>query len=325
MLLVPYKALTPEAFHAAMGTQPREGGEATDLVSQIEYLKQRNARLERQLQALQRQLLSDSQRGVQAPPRVAASSDESRTLPRLAPVQHGNKKAVPLKIAVAGGSAAEPEESWEPLEERVEPEEPDAPIAEELPMVTQAEEPRMEMETEEPEVLEATAPPTEAERAQARSLYEKSRMFPTDSPEGIPLLEQALELDPSNAVYQKALIVRLYECERYQECTRRGMSFVDRGSTDVTLNIYIGAAYAKLDEYQHALEAADRVLQLEPHNKFGLYNRALNLYQLGRPEAAEAFETFLEKAEGDAAMQAYREQAKTMLQQIREAQAESSV
>lgn len=192
------------------------------------------------------------------------------------------------------------------------------PIAEETPRPPETPKPPVKPEVKKPETAKAEEPPKvapvlDAPNAEARRFFEESEKYPTASKEGIAPLEKALNLDPNNVAYQRRLVVRLYESGQYPLAAQRGEAFVKRGSSDVNMNIYVGAAYSQLGKYREALEATNRVLAMEPNNGYAQYNRAMNLQQMGDPKAADAYKSFLKQFGSEPAFADYANKAKESL------------
>jgi tetratricopeptide (TPR) repeat protein len=170
----------------------------------------------------------------------------------------------------------------------------------------------------EPGAKPTPRPATEAEpdKEDAQILYNESKRFALNAPEGIPPLEKALELAPDNAAYQRDLVTRLYSTGKVSACAQRGEEFVRRGTVDESLNLYVGAAYWSLKEYRKALEATERVLKINPDNGYALFNRAMNLYGLSEPAAAQAFRTFLDRFGNDPVFEKYAATARSSLNKL---------
>ncbi|HBF33040.1 TPA: hypothetical protein DDW35_00615, partial [Candidatus Sumerlaeota bacterium] len=171
-----------------------------------------------------------------------------------------------------------------------------------------------------PEIPKAETPKpataSSAGNAEAKKLFEESEKLPTSNKGGIAALEKALTLDPNNPTYQRQMVVRLYDTGEYALAAQRGDAFAKRGSTDVDMNLYIGAAYSRLGRHREALDAANRVLTVSKNNGYALFNRALNLKALGDPKATDAYKTFMEQCGSDPAFANYTEPAKAALKEL---------
>lgn len=332
---------TREALAPAAGTQDPLAQESL-LLQELAALRQENAHLRQQL----------SQKGGAAPqtasqkkPAQVEEKSQPKALPKLPKPRRDHIPATSMKDSVAlhrksspPSTAAQKQETPAQHEEmaHAEPESHDAEkepahsdvevtqtAAHEEPETHEAEVAHEEAEAHDEEQAQAeeametlSLEPTETDRARAKELYEQSRKLPNTSREGIPPLEKAIQLDPDKVLYQRALVIRLYETGQYSKAAERGEAFVRRGAKDINLNIYTGAAYSQLGKYRKALEAAERVLKMDEKNGYALYNRALNLYQLGDPQAADAFRTFLQVAGNDPSLRASVEQARGFLKKL---------
>jgi tetratricopeptide (TPR) repeat protein len=235
---------------------------------------------------------------VQADEKAAAAEKESEAVaeekPEAAKSEHVQlelEKPAKAETAPSETHGAEAEKPAEPTEATA----PEAAAAEAKPDAT-----------------ESTA--TDAETAKAK--FEESAKYPGKSQSGIDLLEEAVRLDPGNPKYQRALVTRLYFSGQYSACAKRGEEFVDGGTNDTDMNLFIGAAYSELTQYDKAIRAIDRVLALDPSNHYAMYNRALNLYHMQDPSASEAFRKYLRVSKDDPAQARWIPDAEERLQEL---------
>ena len=165
------------------------------------------------------------------------------------------------------------------------------PEAKETPEATPSPEP-----TASPAPAETPATPANTEdtkKSDAQAKFEESQKFPSNSPAGVKPLEEAIALDPANDKYKRALVMRLYYAKQFSAATAKGEKFIQEGSKDIDLYLFVSAAYSASLEYSKALTVIDRILKIQPTNGYALYNRALNLYLKKDPGAAEAFRYYL--------------------------------
>ena len=241
-------------------------------------------------------------------PGAPPSTTGERPTPQPAPTPAGPRaeepSATPKPTPVAGSVAPQPTPAPEPTPTP-------KPTPSGLP--TLAPTPSIE-----PAAKPTPRPVTEAEpdKEDAQTLYNESKRFALNAPEGIPPLEKALELAPDNVAYQRDLVTRLYSTGKVSACAERGEEFVRRGTVDESLNLYVGAAYWSLKEYRKALEATDRVLKINPDNGYAVFNRAMNLYGLSEPGAAQAFHTFLDRFGGNPEFEKYAATARSSLNKL---------
>ena len=164
--------------------------------------------------------------------------------------------------------------------------------------------------------LAQPAPQESTDQEKAKAKYAEALRYPTTSSDGIKPLEEAVNLSPNNGEYQRALVTRLYYTGQFVACAKRGDGFVKQGSTDVTIFIFVGAAYTALTDYPHALSIIERAIVMDPKNGYALYNRALTLDLMNDARAAEAFRRYLQVARNDPGQAQWVPEAEKKLQEL---------
>ncbi|MBN1866393.1 hypothetical protein JW916_03780 [Candidatus Sumerlaeota bacterium] len=207
----------------------------------------------------------------------------------------------------SGASVAEPPEAASPPETTEEPaatmERPEGPPAFESPLGGE----------------DADAPSPQVDPGKAERFFTESEKYPVSSKEGIIPLERALKLHPDNPRYRMELVTRLYFTRQYEQCVARGKEFLGQEGADPNLNHFIAAAYYETKNYKEALDVIAAILERDPRDMDGLYNRALNLAAMNdAPKAIEAYRRYLEVARGasDARHVKYIQEAEEALQKI---------
>ena len=268
--------------------------------SEIDQLRQENKRLRKENSDLHAQLAT-AEKSLR---KTAQTSAESQ-ISSATGLESGEEETKPATKSrkttkVAEGAGKTKPEATTKIEKRLPPLSPFAetvtttqtastgtPAAEKTTTPSQTEPTPQAKPTAAPETKE----PTNEDKAKAK--FEEAQRYASTSSQGIKPLDEALELDPNNVEYQRALVTRLYYSKQYTTCARRGEEFIKGGATDSTIFIFTAAAYTSLNENTKALAILDRALKIDSKNGYALFNRALNLYTIKDPRAAEAFRYYL--------------------------------
>lgn len=315
--LIPKKRLVPAAHGKSAAPDDPFAASEDGMSSREKILSREIAMLRMENDRLRKQLRGGAPEKAEANNADAAQKDAGRIradgLRELEPVQ-GPRRKMPVskKTRIAPWSvglgdeevsAANPSDMSETTTNvadagmRPSP----SPTLEPTPVVTPEPTPDVADPTPTPAVSENPVA-SEEEQKEAKAFYAKAKVYPADSRDALPLLEDALKLDPTNLKYQTELIKRFYYCGMFSECARRGQLFARQQPADADttyLNLYVGAAYYELGDFRNALQAAERILRKEPENPYALYNRALNLYMLNDSKASNAFRDFLDQVSDD--------------------------
>lgn len=149
-------------------------------------------------------------------------------------------------------------------------------------------------------ILLLLQPPAAEAYRQALALYQQNRVA-----EAIPLLEQAVQLEPKNAQYWKTLGVAHARLEDYRGSLEpfRQACDLDERLTDACY--YAGRAFYASDQYEKALEPLRKALRIDPvkgraEAALGQCHEALGQF----PEAEKRFRSAI--ARNDSANQLAR-------------------
>lgn len=167
--------------------------------------------------------------------------------------------------------------------------------------------------TEAPKALPGVS---DADRQAAREAYQEAMTFAVGSPERIERLRRSVTLDPTVGETKKALAMAYYFAQDYPRSVETCRAAIALLPEDSLLYTLLGSAYFESKQWDEARQAQERALEIDPNNLYSRFNLALTLQAQGSPKAAEAWQDYLKRSEGDANQTANRARAQEYLKEL---------
>jgi tetratricopeptide (TPR) repeat protein len=223
-----------------------------------------------------------------------------------------DERPAPAKEEIPSEPQSEPQLETKPEPQRVAPEAVQTEKAAETEEAAAAEpEPETKVETE----AGGTPPPSERAPDLAMSFYLKAINQAPGSKERLEGLAQAVQLDPEQILFQRALLGEFYQRQEYESCVDACRQALELDPSNSMIATIMGSAYFRLDRVEPARQAFARAIEMDPANHYARYNLALALTRQESAGAAQAWREFLECSENadDTDLESLRQEARGWL------------
>jgi hypothetical protein len=134
---------------------------------------------------------------------------------------------------------------------------------------------------------------------EAKNMYNAGLKMPVGSPRRLKTFEDVVKLVPAESRYRKRLAKEYYTHSLYPECIGICREILSDHPKDSMLLTLKGSAHYGMKQYDESIEANKAAMAANPGNNWARFNYALTLMAADSPEAAKAWQDFIEHGRND--------------------------